>query len=113
MRKLWMQRQWKMMSIVVIAGAMLLATHLPLAAQEEPPLSGQLRTFLLLGGSFQIVDATGEACLGQCAVPNVRTGECLCPEGYTPVGSARILIDAIDAQGEPTSCGSTLVMCLR
>ena len=133
MRKLLMQMQWKSVAVVLIAGAVLLLTQSPLAAQEAPAFDGQIvlaqarpndqqdlgraeqriLPFVLLGGSFQLVDNTGAPCTGQCLFPNALTATCACPEGFIEVDSARILVDVPQPEGPPLTCGSTLVMCLR
>jgi hypothetical protein len=133
MRKLLMQMQWKSAVVALMAGAVLLLTQMPIAAQEAHPIDGhivlaqampndhqglgraeRILPFLLFGGSYQIMDATGEPCVGQCAFPNAITNSCACPEGFSGVDSARILVDiGVNQEGSLLTCGSTLVMCLK
>jgi hypothetical protein len=66
------------------------------------------RSFLLYGGAYQDIDLGQGVCAGQCAVANALTGDCTCPSGYTPVVSARILLDVTGG-----TCGSFLYICLK
>jgi hypothetical protein len=66
------------------------------------------RSFLFYGGAFQVVDAGQGVCAGQCAVKNAWTGGCTCPGGYTPLVSARVLIDVTGGM-----CGSFLYICAK
>jgi hypothetical protein len=88
---------------------MVLAQATP-EAQRGQEGAERVLPFVLLGGSFQIVDNTGGVCLGQCQFSNALTGACTCPQGFTEVDAARALTDV---QGATTPCGSTLVMCLK
>jgi hypothetical protein len=112
-RRSWMRRR---VSLLAIAGLMLLVNQGRGAAQEAPapdlPYQSDApspnRSFLLYGGAYQKVDAGQGVCVGQCAVANAPTGDCTCPGGYTPVVSARILYDATGG-----TCGSFLYLCAK
>jgi hypothetical protein len=103
-------------SLLVIGGLMMLlsqghgsagdATTPELPYQSAAPTVS--RSFLLYGGAFQAIDLGQGVCAGQCAVANALTGDCTCPSGYTPVVSARLLIDVTSG-----TCGSFLYMCLK
>ena len=85
-RRSWMRR-W--VSLLAIAGLMLLVNQGRGAAQEAPapdlPYQSDApsgnRSFLLYGGAYQQVDAGQGVCVGQCAVANALTGDCTCPGG--------------------------------
>jgi hypothetical protein len=66
------------------------------------------RSFLFYGGAYQRVDLGQGVCAGQCAVANAWTGDCTCRSGYTPLASARILIDVTGGM-----CGSFLYICAK
>jgi hypothetical protein len=115
-------------SIISIGGLMLLLNQGRVSAEEMSSREGKilvaqatandqpdqgvaptaLRTFLLYSGSYQLIDNTGGACIGQCQNPNVLTNDCTCLDGYTAVQSARILVDVT---GGP--CGSFLYICAK
>jgi hypothetical protein len=115
-------------SIISIGGLMLLLNQGSVSAGETSSLEGRmlvaqatandqpdeslaptaLRSFVLTSGSYQLIDNSGGACLGQCQTPNVRTEACTCLSGYTAVISARILVDVT---GGP--CGSILYICSK
>jgi hypothetical protein len=117
-----------LVSIISIGGLMMLLNQVSVSAGETSSLEGRmlvaqatandqlepevvpnlLRSFLLYSGAFQLIDNTGGACLGQCQNPNVITNDCTCLDGYTPVQSARMLVDVT---GGP--CGSFLFICLK
>jgi hypothetical protein len=107
-------RQW--VSMLAIGGLMLLLTPGSGAAQDglstdlpyqsDPPTVN--RAFLLYGGAYQKVDGGQGPCAGQCATVNAWTGACTCPGGYTPLVSARILIDVTGG-----TCGSFLYICAK
>ena len=88
-RRSWMRR-W--VSLLAIAGLMLLVNQGRGAAQEAPapdlPYQSNApspnRSFLLYGGAYQKVDAGQGVCVGQCAVANALTGDCTCPGGVHP-----------------------------
>src|SRR5688572_4009440 len=112
-----------LVSIVSIGGLMMLCSQVSVPASEaqsrevgtlgaqaiptdqpdERAVPTLIRSFLLYGGAFQLVDSGGGACLGQCQVVNALTGGCTCPSGYTPLPSARSLVDVT---GGP--CGAFL-----
>ena len=112
------QRSWRRRggSLLAIGGLMLVltqgrgaaeeasSTHLPY--QSDPPSAN--RSFLLYGGAYQRVDLGQGVCAGQCATANALTGDCICPSGYTPVVSARILVDVTGG-----TCGSFLYLCAK
>jgi hypothetical protein len=91
-----------------LAAGMLVAQATPNDQSEESAASTLIRTFLLYGGAFHLVDNAGGVCAGQCAVPNPLTGVCTCPSGYTPLSSARILTDVTGGD-----CGSFLYICAK
>lgn len=107
-------RLWS--SMLVIVGLMMLLTQGQGFAEEaltpELPYRSAaptaIRSFLLYGGGYQEVDLGEGVCAGQCAVVNPLTDGCTCPSGYTPVVSARILIDVTGGQ-----CGSFQYLCLK
>ena len=109
-------RRFQWLLVVAIVGVMMLG-QLPALAQSadrqsEGAAPTLARSFLLFGASFQEVDEGTEACAGQCLFPNSLTNDCTCPSGYTPVKSARILVDV----GEDpiiSTCGSHLWLCLK
>jgi hypothetical protein len=112
-RRSWMRR-W--VSMLAIGGLMLLLHQWSGAAEDTPstdlPYQSDAltvnRSFLLYGGAYQKVDLGQGVCTGQCAVANALTGDCTCPSGYTPVVSARILIDVTGG-----TCGSFLYICAK
>jgi hypothetical protein len=112
-RRSWMRR-W--VSMLAIGGLMLLLTQGSGAAEDVPatelPYQSATptvnRSFLFYGGAYQRVDAGQGVCAGQCAVANAWTGDCTCPGGYTPLASARILIDVTGGL-----CGSFLYICAK
>jgi hypothetical protein len=112
-RRSWMRR-W--VSMLAIGGLMLLLNHGSGAAEDVPATElpdqsaapTMKRSFLLYGGAYQRVDAGQGACAGQCAVTNAWTGDCTCPGGYTPLASARIVIDVTGGM-----CGSFLYICAK
>jgi hypothetical protein len=112
-RRSWMRR-WG--SRLAIGGLMLLLNQGRGTAQEvlSPDLPYQSdapsakRSFLFYGGAFQKVDLGQGVCVGQCAVANAWTGDCTCPSGYTPLVSARILVDVTGG-----TCGSFLYICAK
>jgi hypothetical protein len=73
---------------------------------------GTQRTILLFGGSYQQLDDSGEgnACNGSCVVENPVTGDCTCANGWTPIPSARALVDVAQP---PLICGSFFTICVR
>ena len=115
-------------SIIAIGGLIMLLNQVRVSAGETSSLEGRIlvaqatandqpdqrvaptapRTFLLTSGSYQLIDNTGGACLGQCQTPNALTEDCTCLNGYTPIQSARILADVT---GGP--CGSFLYICSK
>jgi hypothetical protein len=117
-----------LVSIIAISGLMMLLNQVRVSAEETSSLEGRIlvaqatandqpgqgvaptapRTFLLTSGSYQLIDNTGGACLGQCQTPNALTEDCTCLSGYTAVISARILVDVT---GGP--CGSFLYICSK
>jgi hypothetical protein len=117
-----------LVSIVSIGGLMMILSHGSVSAGEAQSLEGGtlvaqatpndqpgesavptlIRSFLLYGGAFNLVDNPGGVCAGQCAVANVLTGGCTCPSGYTPLSSARILTDVTGG-----TCGSFLYICAK
>jgi hypothetical protein len=117
-----------LVSIIAIGGLIMLLNQVSVSAGETSSLEGRilvaqatahdqpdqgvapnaLRTFLLTSGAYQVIDNAGGACLGQCQNPNVLTNDCTCLDGYTPIQSARILVDVT---GGP--CGSFLYICLK
>jgi len=109
----WMQR-W--VSMLAIGGLMLLLNQGSGAAQDVPSpdvlyqsdVFTVQRSFLLYGGAYQKVDAGQGVCVGQCAVANAWTNDCTCKSGYTPLVSARILIDVTGG-----TCGSFLYICAK
>ena len=112
-RRSWRQR-W--VSLLAITGLILLVNQGRGAAQEAPtpdlPYQSDApsanRSFLLYGGAYQQVDAGQGVCAGQCATAKALTGGCICPSGYTPVVSARILVDVTGG-----TCGSFLYLCAK
>lgn len=106
--------QWLL--VIAIFGVAILG-QLPAFAQAvdgqgagSPPTL--IRSFALFGGSYQEIEASSEACSGQCLFRNVFTNDCTCPGGYTPIESARILTDTGEGDNV-TTCGSTLWICLK
>ena len=109
-------RKFQWLLVIAIIGVAIIG-QLPAFAQSangagEGVTPTLVRSFALFGGSYQEVDATSEACTGQCVFKNVFTNDCTCPNGYQPIESARILTDTGEGQ-EVTTCGSTLVICLK
>jgi hypothetical protein len=112
-RRSW-TRRW--VSMLAIGGLMLLLNQGSGAAEDasstELPYQSVAptvnRSFLFYGGAFQQVDAGQGVCAGQCAVANALTGGCTCPGGYTPLTSARIVIDVTGGM-----CGSFLYICAK
>ena len=112
-RRSWMRR-W--VSILAISGLILLLNQGSEAAEDGPPTEvpyqsdapSTNRWFLLYGGAYQKVDLGQGVCAGQCATANALTGDCICPSGYTPVVSARILVDVAGG-----TCGSFLYICAK
>jgi len=96
-------RKFQWLLVVAIVGVMMLG---------QLPAFAQVRSFLLFGASFQEVDEGTEACAGQCLFPNPLTNDCTCPSGYTPVKSARILVD-VGEDPNISTCGSHLWLCLK
>jgi hypothetical protein len=117
-----------LVSIISIGGLMMLLNQVSVSAGETSSLAGRilvaqatandqpdqgvaptaLRSFLLYSGSYQLIDNSGGACVGQCQNPNVLTNDCTCLSGYTAVRSARILVDVTGGQ-----CGSFLYICAK
>jgi hypothetical protein len=115
-------------SIIAIGGLIMLLNQVRVSAEETSSLEGRmlvaqatandqpgqgvaptaLRTFLLTSGSYQLIDNSGGACVGQCQNPNVLTNDCTCLEGYTAVQAARILADVTGG-----TCGSFLYICSK
>jgi hypothetical protein len=112
-RRSWMRR-W--VSMLAISGLMLLFNQGSGAAEDvsstELPYQSVAptvnRSFLFYGGAYQRVDLGQGVCAGQCAVTNAWTGDCTCRSGYTPLASARILIDVTGGM-----CGSFLYICAK
>jgi hypothetical protein len=91
-----------------LEGGTLVAQATPNDQPDESAVPTLTRSFLLVGGAFQLVDSSGGLCIGQCQVVNVLTGGCTCPSGYTPVPSARILTDVTEG-----TCGSFQYICAK
>ena len=107
-------RRW--VSMLAIGGLMLLLNQASGAAEDAPltefPYQSVAptvnRSFLFYGGAYQRIDLGQGVCAGQCAVANAWTGDCTCRSGYTPLASARILIDVTGGL-----CGSFLYICAK
>jgi len=117
-----------LVSIVSIGGLMMLLSQGRVSAGEAPSLAGGtlvaqatpndqpaegtaptlIRSFLLFGGAFHLIDQGAGPCIGQCQVANALTGGCTCPSGYTPLPSARILVDVTGG-----TCGSVQYLCAK
>jgi hypothetical protein len=89
-------------------GGMLVAQATSNDQPDQTASPTLIRSFLLYGGAFHLVDNPGGVCAGQCAVVNVLTNACTCPSGYTPLPSARILTDVTGGE-----CGSFLYICAK
>jgi hypothetical protein len=97
-------------SMVVLSQVSVFAQSSNQGATNLTP-SVTIKSQMLNGGFFQVVDIAVPPCSGQCATPNWQTGECACWEGFTPVPAARMLVDqGIGAQG--STCGSVLYVCV-
>ncbi len=109
-------RMFQWLLVVAIIGVAMLGQSPAFAQSADRQGDGAaptlVRSFALFGGSFQEVDASSEACTGQCLFRNVFTNDCTCPSGYTPIESARILTDVGEGDNV-TTCGSSLWICLR
>jgi hypothetical protein len=104
-------RKHPVMSVLAVVGLLIVIG--PMSALAQSAGSGNklaTRTQILDGGSLQIVDTAQAPCSGQCAVANWQTGACTCPEGYTPIPTARILI-SVGSGEEGSTCGSFLYTC--
>jgi hypothetical protein len=104
-------------SIVSVISVILMLGQVSVFAQpadqqgENLTPSVTLKSQILNGGFFQVVDIAVPPCSGQCATPNWQTGQCACWQGFTPVQAARILTDqGSGAQG--STCGSILYVCV-
>jgi hypothetical protein len=104
-------------SIFSMVSVMLMLNQVSVFAQSSDQTAGNLtpsvtiKSQMLNGGFFQVVDIAVPPCSGQCATPNWQTGECTCWEGFTPVPAARMLVDqGTGAQG--STCGSVLYVCV-
>jgi hypothetical protein len=103
-------------SILAIGGLMILLSQGSGSAGDAlsndlPDQNGALTLnlpFVLYGGAYQVVDLGQGVCAGQCAVANALTGDCICPSGYSPLVSARILVDVTGG-----ICGSFLYVCAK
>jgi hypothetical protein len=110
-----MFRKHAVISVLAIVGLLMTIGPMNALAQSAGP-GGQdvstsaLKTQILNGGSFQIIDAAEGPCTGQCAVANWQTGTCTCPEGFTPFPTSRILIPA-GSGPEGSICGSFQYTC--
>jgi hypothetical protein len=104
-------RKHSVMSVLAVVGLLMLIG--PMSALAQSLGSGNqlaTRSQLLDGGSLQIIDTAEAPCSGQCAVANWQTGACTCPEGYTAIPTARILI-SVGSGEEGSICGSFLYTC--
>jgi hypothetical protein len=105
-----------LLSAVAMLGVLMMLGQVSAFAQSTDQ-QGQagtqaLRTFLLYGGAFQLIDSASGSCAGQCNIANILTGNCTCASGYTPVPSARILVEVGSGQDVAT-CGSFLYICAK
>jgi hypothetical protein len=103
------------LSVLAMVGLMMILGQISVFAQASGPSaspSQSLGSFLLNGGFYQLVDASGMGCNGQCQAGNWLAGsQCACPEGFIAQPIARILTDV---PGAPNNqCGSTLFTCGR
>jgi len=104
-------RKHSVMSVLAVVGLLMLIG--PMSALAQSLGSGNqlaTRSQLLDGGSLQIIDTAEAPCSGQCAVANWQTGACTCPEGYTAIPTARILV-SVGSGAEGSTCGSFLYTC--
>jgi len=91
-----------------VEGGTRVAQATPPDQADEPAAPTLIRSFLLFGGAFHLIDQGAGPCLGQCQVVNALTGGCTCPSGYTPLPSARILVDVTGG-----TCGSVQYLCAK
>jgi septal ring-binding cell division protein DamX len=108
-------RKHAVMSVLAIVGLLMLIGPMSALAQSvgsgnQDVSTSAVRSQLLNGGSLQIIDTAQAPCSGQCAVANWQTGACTCPEGYTAIPTARILI-SVGSGEEGSICGSFLYTC--
>ncbi len=89
-------------------GGTLVAQATPNDQPDQSAAPRIARSFLLYGGAYQRAEDAGGDCIGQCVVANVLTSDYTCPSGYTPLSSARILVDVAESMG-----GSFLFICAK
>jgi hypothetical protein len=89
-------------------GEILVAQATPNDHPDMSAITTLTRSFLLFAGAYQLIDASGGACAGQCQVANPLTDACSCPSGYTAMPSARILADVTGG-----TCGSFQYICAK
>ena len=104
-------------SIVAVVALLMMVGPMQALAQSsgaDNPSTTALKSQLLHGGSFQVVDNVQAPCDGRCAVVNWQTNSCGCPEGYEAFPTARILVDIpTGTDSETRTCGSFLFVCGR
>jgi hypothetical protein len=101
------------LSVLAMVGLMMISGQMSVFAQASDPStspSQSLASFLVHGGFYQLVDASGMGCDGQCPVGNWLAGnQCMCPEGFVGIPIGRVLTDV---PGAPNNqCGSILFTC--
>jgi hypothetical protein len=96
------------LSLVAVVVVLMMLGQTSVIAQSNLQ---QLKQKIISGGSYQIIDVATAPCSGQCPFANWQTGDCTCPQGFAPVGSARMLLSVGDGP-EGAMCGATLFSCV-
>ena len=109
-------RRRALLSVAAMVGVLMMLGQMSAFAQSADP-EGQVgtqavRSFLLWGGAYQVIEQAAGNCDGRCNVINEWTGGCTCPNGYVPLPSARMLVTVGTDQNVDT-CGSLLFICAR
>jgi hypothetical protein len=91
-----------------LEGGTLVAQATPNDQSDQSAAPTIARFFLFYGGAYQRADDSGGACIGQCVVANALTSDCTCTSGFTPLSSARMLVDVPEGM-----CGSFLFICAK
>jgi hypothetical protein len=105
-----------LLSVVVMVGVLMVLGQVSAYAQPADPQSQAgtqaLRSFLLFGGAYQLIEQAAGNCDGRCNFRNAWTDNCTCPNGYVPLPSARMLVTVGEGQNIDT-CGAVLFICAK
>ena len=109
-------RRRVLLSVAAMVGVLMMLGQMSVFAQSADP-EGQtgtqaIRSFLLWGGAYQVIEQSEGNCDGRCNFRNEWTGGCTCPNGYVALPSARMLVTVGSGQDVDT-CGALLFMCAK